>query len=172
MPVLCYPTAEDLRHLAAWLDAHPKTISTVEMPFETYKDALRAAGLDEAEIERRGEAMLLGADPAMYKTPKPFVFDAPASDVARALCDELGFSVWHTGGSCRAVGLAFERHEIYVTNGDLAQPSDDEPCAIGLYIDPEMNEEPLEWIECAASECLEKVRDLMKRHGLAAQVAP
>lgn len=45
MPVLCYPTAEDLRHLAAWLDAHPKTVATVEMPFETYKDALRAAWL-------------------------------------------------------------------------------------------------------------------------------
>jgi len=84
------------------------------------------------------------------------------SDVTKALL-KAGFSIWHTGGNCRAVGKKTEHHEIYVTDGDLALPVDGETCHIGLYTDADDFYAEIESVECPSSECAARAIEMAAR---------
>jgi len=74
-----------------------------------------------------------------------------------------GFQNENTGGNCRAMYLKLPHHEIYVTDGTHQLPHNGETCCIGLYSDEDDFNEEIERIECPASECIARVREMVER---------
>jgi hypothetical protein len=142
--------------LVGWLEKHPPKFSCIEMPFDTYVELLRDAGVEEEEIQRRVASL----------TDVRGTLDGDVSAVTQALLAE-GFDGWHTGGHCRALGKKFERHEILITDGDYGLPKDDdEECNVGLYSDADEYCEPVDYIQCRASDVVALMKEMVERHGL------
>lgn len=50
-----------------------------------------------------------------------------------AMLKNAGFTEWHTGGGCMAMGLTLPHHTILVTNQDSDVPQDNEAVSLGVY---------------------------------------